>query len=48
MEIALQAAQEMGLAAPGLELALARYRELAARGGAELGTQALYQLYGNS
>ena len=47
MEIALQAAREMGLAAPGLELALSRYRELAASGGEDLGTQALYQLYGN-
>ncbi|HEY0671899.1 MAG TPA: NAD(P)-dependent oxidoreductase [Longimicrobiales bacterium] len=45
MEIALQAATEMGLEAPGLELALRRYRELVAAGGAELGTQALYQLY---
>lgn len=45
MEIALQAAREMGLQVPGLELALTRYRELAAGGGAELGTQALYQLY---
>lgn len=45
MEIALDAALEMGLAVPGLQLALARYRELAARGGGELGTQALYQLY---
>ena len=45
MEIALQAAREMGLEAPGLELALSRYRELAAAGGGELGTQALYRLY---
>lgn len=45
MEIALQAAREMGLQAPGLELALSRYRELAAAGGGELGTQALYKLY---
>ena len=47
MEIALQSAQEMGLSTPGLELALTRYRELAAKGGEELGTQALYKLYGN-
>jgi 3-hydroxyisobutyrate dehydrogenase len=47
MEIALQAAREMGLATPGLELALSRYRELAASGGEDLGTQALYRLYGN-
>lgn len=45
MEIALEAAREMGLDAPGLELALQRYRELAESGGAELGTQALYKLY---
>ena len=45
MEIALQAAREMGLETPGVELALTRYRELVDRGGAELGTQALYQLY---
>ena len=45
MEIALQAAQEMGLDTPGLELALTRYRELAVKGGGELGTQALYKLY---
>ena len=44
MEIALEAAEEMGLELPGLELALKRYRELAANGGAELGTQALYLL----
>ena len=48
MEIALQAAHEMGLEAPGLELALSRYRELAASGGSELGTQALYKLYADS
>lgn len=45
MEIALEAAREMNLDVPGLELALTRYRELVARGGADLGTQALYQLY---
>jgi 3-hydroxyisobutyrate dehydrogenase len=45
MEIALEAAGEMGLEVPGLELALKRYRELAESGGAELGTQALYRLY---
>ena len=45
MEIALQSADEMGLEAPGLQLALEMYRTLAARGGADLGTQALYTLY---
>ena len=39
------AASDLGLDAPGLALALARYRELAARGHAEDGTQALYRLY---
>lgn len=45
MEIALQSADEMNIEAPGLQLALEMYRSLAARGGADLGTQALYQLY---
>jgi 3-hydroxyisobutyrate dehydrogenase len=45
MEIALVAAGEMGLSAPGLELALSLYRRLAARGDGEAGTQALYKLY---
>jgi 3-hydroxyisobutyrate dehydrogenase len=36
---------ELGLDTPGLALALARYRELAARGHADDGTQALYRLY---
>lgn len=45
MEIALQAAQEMQLRVPGLELTLSLYRELAEAGFGELGTQALYQLY---
>jgi 3-hydroxyisobutyrate dehydrogenase len=45
MEIALQSAREMELEVPGLELALSMYRRLAERAGAELGTQALYQLY---
>jgi 3-hydroxyisobutyrate dehydrogenase len=39
------AAHELGLDAPALALALARYRELAASGHAEDGTQALYRLY---
>ena len=45
MEIALQSADEMNIEAPGLQLALEMYRSLAARGGADLGTQALYKLY---
>jgi 3-hydroxyisobutyrate dehydrogenase len=39
------AAGELGLDAPALELALARYKELAARGHEDDGTQALYRLY---
>jgi 3-hydroxyisobutyrate dehydrogenase len=46
MEIALRSAAELGLDAPGLELALDRYRDLTGQpGGGELGTQALYQEY---
>jgi 3-hydroxyisobutyrate dehydrogenase-like beta-hydroxyacid dehydrogenase len=45
MEIALAAAREMGLATPGLELALRLYRRLADAGYGEAGTQALYRLY---
>jgi 3-hydroxyisobutyrate dehydrogenase len=36
---------ELGLDAPGLALSLERYRELAASGRADDGTQALYTLY---
>jgi 3-hydroxyisobutyrate dehydrogenase len=39
------AAGDLGFDSPGLTLALERYRELAARGHAEDGTQALYRLY---
>ena len=45
MEIALQSAEEMGLAVPGLKLALEMYGKLARDNGGELGTQALYKLY---
>lgn len=45
MEIALVAAGEMGLKTPGLELALRLYRQLAADGHGDAGTQALYRLY---
>ena len=45
MEIASAEAEAMGLEAPGLELALQRYRELAAANGADDGTHALYRLY---
>ena len=48
MEIALQAASEMGLETPGLTLALELYRQLALEGYEEAGTQALYRLYSES
>lgn len=47
MRIAQQAAREMGLPTPGLDLALRLYEELAEQGGAESGTQALYALFGD-
>lgn len=48
MEIALQAAEEMGLETPGLALALELYRRLAVEGFENAGTQALYRLYASS
>jgi 3-hydroxyisobutyrate dehydrogenase len=46
LALALEGASgELELGAPALSLALARYRELAAAGGADEGTQALYRLY---
>jgi len=46
LELALRGARdELGLDAPLLELAAARYRELAEAGYANDGTQALYRLY---
>lgn len=45
MNLALGSARAMNLELPALELVLARYRELAAQGGGDLGTQALYRLY---
>ncbi|KJS00179.1 MAG: oxidoreductase [Peptococcaceae bacterium BRH_c4a] len=45
MKIALQAAGEMGLTAPGLELAKSMYERLAAEGEENSGTQALFKLY---
>ncbi len=45
MGIALQAAQEMGLKTPGLELAKSLYEQLAALGEENSGTQALYKLF---
>lgn len=45
MNIALQAAEEMGLMTPGLELARSLYQQLAEKGEENSGTQALYKLY---
>ena len=45
LSIALESAEAMGLRTPGLELALELYRELAAAGNENDGTQALYKLY---
>lgn len=45
MNIALQAAGEMGLEAPGLELARSLYHKLAEEGEENSGTQALFKLY---
>jgi 3-hydroxyisobutyrate dehydrogenase len=45
MEIALQAAEEMGLETPGLSLALKLYQRLAEEGHENDGTHALYRLY---
>jgi 3-hydroxyisobutyrate dehydrogenase len=44
MGIALEAAEEMGLRMPGLQLAKALYEELAAKGEENSGTQALFKL----
>ncbi len=45
LSIALESAQVMGLRTPGLALAKQLYEELAAAGGEDDGTQALYKLY---
>ncbi len=46
MKIAIDAAEEMGLELPGLDLACRLYDKLASQGGGDCGTQALYKLYG--
>jgi len=46
MKIALESAEEMHLDLPGLALARRMYEKLAAAGGGEDGTQALFRLYG--
>ncbi|HEY0808556.1 MAG TPA: NAD(P)-dependent oxidoreductase, partial [Longimicrobiales bacterium] len=45
MEIAQQAARELQIETPGLDLALSLYRQLQERGLSDLGTQSLYQLW---
>src|SRR5690606_24823242 len=45
MTIALESAKEMGLSTPGLELSLRLYKELAEKGEADSGTQALIKLF---
>ena len=45
MRIALESARDMNLELPGLELAKELYDRLAAAGGADDGTQALFKLY---
>ena len=45
MNIALEAAKDMGLMTPGLELAKGLYEQLAEGGEEESGTQALYKLF---
>ena len=45
MGIAAESAEQIGLDAQGLRLALERYQELASKGGENDGTQALYKLY---
>lgn len=45
MNIALDASREMGLMTPGLELAKSLYEKLAAAGGENYGTQALFKLF---
>jgi len=45
MTIAIESADAMGLDVPGLKLARQLYQKLAAEGGEDNGTQALYKLY---
>ncbi|MBM7570149.1 NAD(P)-dependent oxidoreductase [Aquibacillus albus] len=46
MEIAIDSAEEMGLDTPGLSLAKSLYDKLEANGDGDLGTQALFKLFG--
>jgi 3-hydroxyisobutyrate dehydrogenase len=45
LSIALESAEALGLQLPGLTLAKSLYEKLAAQGGADDGTQALYRLF---
>ncbi|WP_366248734.1 NAD(P)-dependent oxidoreductase [Terribacillus aidingensis] len=45
MKLALEAAKEMGMTTPGLELSLSLYERLAENGDEDLGTQALIKLF---
>jgi 3-hydroxyisobutyrate dehydrogenase len=45
MKLALEAAKEMDMMTPGLELSLSLYERLAANGDEDLGTQALIKLF---
>ena len=45
MTIALEAAEEMNMMTPGLELSKSLYEKLAKEGDANSGTQALVKLY---
>ncbi|GIO27158.1 putative oxidoreductase YkwC [Ornithinibacillus bavariensis] len=45
MTIAIESAKELGLSTPGLELSLKLYQELAEKGEADSGTQALIKLF---
>jgi 3-hydroxyisobutyrate dehydrogenase len=47
LTIALESAQQMALKVPGLELTKTLYEQLAAQGGADWGTQAIYTLLKN-
>ena len=48
MEIAVESAEELGLYAPGLNLALSMYKELEVKGHGEKGIHALMLYYQNA
>ena len=47
MKLAREAAEALGMSLEGLVTALGQYEKLAMRGGAESGTQGLFNLYDN-